>query len=365
MAKNESPTRRPAGKSTGRPAGRPAGKKVKKKKRSRMPLIMLLIIIILALTGWSMVFGGTRTVNLDEEITVTIPEGTSAQQVASILDESGLIKNELSFRVMLKMEGAEGNLRPGVYTFGPGKVRYGEILEELEKGNDEANAVRITVPEGYTVAQVAARLEENGLCTAQEFLDAASYMQVPYGYIPQTGDYRQLEGFLFPETYSINRNMDPVQIINMMLAEFNKNWTPERQARADEMGYSVSQIVTVASLVEREARVDSERPTIASVIYNRLDEGMLLQIDATVQYALGEQKDRLLYSDLEIDSPYNTYKNTGLPVGPIASPGLSSIDAALYPEETNYYYYQTSTAGDGSHYFCETFAEHEAYRAQK
>ncbi|MBQ3389917.1 MAG: endolytic transglycosylase MltG [Firmicutes bacterium] len=358
MAKNEAPARKPA--------GRPVKKQVKKrKKRSRIPLLLLLIIILLALTGWSMVFGGTRTVNLDEQITVTIPEGTSAQQVATILDESGLIKNELSFRVMMKMEGEEGNLRPGVYTFGPGKVTYGEILEELKKGNDEANAIKVTIPEGYTVDQVAARLEEQGVCSAQEFLDAASYMQVPYGYIPQSGDYHQLEGFLFPDTYSINRNMGPIQIIEMMLAEFDENWTEDRQARADEMGYSVYQIVTVASLVEREARVDSERPMIASVIYNRLDADMLLQIDATVQYALGEQKDRLLYSDLQIESPYNTYKYTGLPVGPIASPGLACIDAALYPADTPYYYYQTSKEGDGSHYFCETFAEHEAYRAQK
>ena len=346
-------------------AKKPVRKPVKKKKRSRIPLLLILILIILALMGWNSVFGGTRSVNLDEQISVTIPEGTSAQEVATILNESGLIKNELSFRVMLKMEGAEGSLRPGVYKFGPGKVRYSEILEELEKGNDEANAVQVTIPEGYTVTQIAARLEENGLCSAEEFLEAANYMQVPYGYIDQSGDYRQLEGFLFPDTYSINPNMDPVQIITMMLDQFDKNWTPERQQRADEMGYSVKQIVTVASLVEREARVDSERPTIASVIYNRLDAGMLLQIDATVQYALGEQKDRLLYSDLEIDSPYNTYKNTGLPVGPIASPGLSCIDAALYPEDTDYFYYQTSAAGDGSHYFCETFAEHEAYRLQK
>ena len=137
------------------------------------------------------------------------------------------------------------------------------------------------------------------------------------------------------------------------------------QAKADEMGMSVKEIVTVASLVEREARVESERPLIAGVIYNRVNANMLLQIDATVQYALGEQKERLLYKDLEIDSPYNTYKYPGLPPGPIASPGLSCIEAALNPEASNYLFYQTSKAGDGTHYFCETYEEHVAYNGKK
>ena len=143
-----------------------------------------------------------------------------------------------------------------------------------------------------------------------------------------------------------------------MLNEFHKNFTDEYKNRADELGFSTQEIITIASLIEREARVDSERPLISSVIHNRLEINMALQIDATIQYILGKQKDRILYSDLEIDSPYNTYKKTGLPPTPIAVPGKACIKAALYPEETNYFYYRTKNDGSGEHNFSKTFNEH-------
>ena len=145
-----------------------------------------------------------------------------------------------------------------------------------------------------------------------------------------------------------------------MLAQFHSVWTEEWQARAKELGYTPLEIVTIASMIERETSVDFERPIVAGVIYNRLEQGMMLQIDATIQYALGEQKDRLLYSDLEIDSPYNTYKIQGLPPGPIACPGAACIEAALYPEESDYLYYRTKNDGTGEHYFAETYEEHLA-----
>lgn len=337
-----------------------------KKKKSKKPLIIILIILILLVAGAGFyAFGGTRSTNLDGEVSITIPEGSSAKAITSVLMENDLIMNEISFELYIRMSNAAADLKPGDYTFGPGKVTYSDILEELIKGDMMANTVVVTIPEGYTVVQIGELLEKEGIVTKDDFLSTAASMQMPYDYIPAGTDYTQVEGFLYPETYYFDNNSTSEMLITTMLAEFDKIWTDDRQARADELGMTVKEIVTLASLVEREARVDSERPVIADVIYNRLEAGMLLQIDATVQYALGEQKDRLLFSDLEIDSPYNTYKYSGLPVGPIASPGVSCIDAALYPADTAYFYYQTSIAGDGSHYFCETYDEHTAYSAQK
>lgn len=336
------------------------------KKKSKAPILIVLIILIALIgAGFFYVFGGTRTANLDEETMITIPNGSSAKTVSTILMDNDLIMNKLSFEIYIRMSNAASELKPGEYTFGPGKVTYSDILEMLKKGNAAAEQITITIPEGLTVYQMAESLESQGAGSAQEFLDYASTLQIPYDYIPQGTDYTQLEGFLYPDTYNVGKDWSEAQIVDLMLAQFDKNWTAERRAKAEEMGLSAKEVVTVASLIEREVRVDSERSTVASVIYNRIEKGMPLQIDATIQYILGKQKDRLLYSDLEIESPYNTYKNMGLPPGPIASPGIACIDAALNPADTTYLYYQTTVEGDGSHYFCNTYEEHLAYMAQK
>lgn len=336
------------------------------KKKSKAPVLIVLLIII-ALIGAAAfyVFGGTRTANLDQETAITIPNGSSAKMVSTILKDNDLVMNKLSFEVYIRMSNAAADLKPGDYTFGPGKVTYSDILEMLKRGNLEAEQITITIPEGLTVLQMAESLESQGAGSADKFLEYAGSLQIPYDYIPQGEDYTQLEGFLYPDTYCVGKDWSEAQIVDLMLAQFDKNWTPERRAKAEELGLTAKQVVTVASLIEREVRVDSERATVASVIYNRIAQNMPLQIDATIQYILGKQKDRLLYSDLEIDSPYNTYKNMGLPPGPIASPGVACIDAALNPEQTEYLFYQTTVEGDGSHYFCKTYDEHLAYMKKK
>jgi len=216
----------------------------------------------------------------------------------------------------------------------------------------------ITVPEGLTVLQIAELFESNGFETKNEFLETAQNIELPFEYIDAPGDYKRLEGFLFPETYNIPQSYNSEKIILLMINEFDKVFTEEYKKRADELGFSIKEITTIASLIEREARVDSERPLVSSVIHNRLEINMPLQIDATIQYILGKQKDRIYYKDLEIKSPYNTYQNTGLPPTPIAVPGKACIKAALYPEDTDYFYYRTKNDGSGEHYFSETFNEH-------
>ena len=178
-----------------------------------------------------------------------------------------------------------------------------------------------------------------------------------YDFISQIPDReKKLEGYLFPDTYEIYKETSAEAIVDKLLSRFNNIFTKEYKNRAKELNMTIDQVVTLASIIEREAKLDSERKTISAVFHNRLKKKMLLQSCATVQYILKEQKEELTYKDLEIESPYNTYKHIGLPPGPIASPGLKAIEAALYPENTDYLYFFTKD--DSSHVFSRTYNEH-------
>ena len=331
----------------------------KKKKLKKGPALLLFLALLLAAGFGLASYILPGTVRLAEPVTVVIDEGMGSGAMARRLADNGLVKNVPSFLLYVRSEKAEGDLRPGTYVFS-GEVSYAQILSELKKGRNYNNTVNVTIPEGKTVPQIADIWENSGLCTAEDFLRCCAEMELPYDYIPDGEDYNRLEGFLFPETYNVLVTWQAEDLVKMQLAQFNKIWDSERQRKANKLGMSAKEIVTLASLIEREARVADERPLIASVIYNRLAVGQKLQIDATVQYALCEQKERLLYKDLEIESPYNTYLYEGLPVGAICSPGLSCIDAALEPAETEYYYYRTKEDGSGGHNFAKTYEEHLA-----
>ncbi len=340
-----------------------AGKTPKRKlKKQFAAALVLLPLLIAVLGGW--LYLAPAAVQLDEPVTVVVDKGLGSKAVAARLAEAGVVKNADSFVFYVRGEGAEGDLRPGTYTFN-GHVDYAAVLAALKQGNLAENTQNVTVPEGKTVPQVAEIWEEAGLCTAEEFLQACADMSLPYAYLPPAEDfaesYNRLEGFLFPETYNVNMAWGAENLVKMQVAQFDKLWTAERAAQAKALGYTPQQLLTVASLIEREARVADERPLIASVIYNRLDIGQALQIDATIQYLLGEQVDRVLYEHLEIDSPYNTYLYAGLPPSPICSPGISCIDAALNPADTDYFYYRTKNDGSGKHNFAKTYAEHIAF----
>lgn len=316
-----------------------------------------LIIILISFLAFSLFTISVK--NIKEDTVVTIKEGSGTKQIANTLKSKGIIKSSVAFTNYIKKKNETKNLKPGTYKFSAGEITFDDILNKLIKGEQE-ESVTVTIPEGYTVEQIAKLLEEKGLTTKENFLECAKTFEIPYDYIEKIdNDYRQLEGFLFPDTYNIPISWKEKEIITLLLKQFDKNWSEEFRNRAKELGFSTREIITIASLIEREAKVEKERPTISSVIHNRLKKGMLLQIDATVQYLLPEQKSRLLYKDLEVDSPYNTYKYAGLPPTPIAAPGLSCIKAALYPEETDYYYYRTKASNNGEHNFSKTFEEHK------
>lgn len=329
--------------------------------KKRLFLILSIFILILISIFSTIYIINIDTVTLNDNTSISIPDGASTKFIASILKENDLIKSKFAFINYVKKNDYATKLCSGKFYFSKGKLTFEDITNKLIKGGfDNSNTIDVTIPEGYTVLQIAELLESYNLVNKDKFLEYVANMDIPYDYIEKTGTYQQLEGFLFPNTYNFSLNWTEKEIINLMLKEFDKVWTDDYQKRANDLGYSVKEIVTIASLIEREAKLAEERPTISSVIHNRLEADMLLQIDATIQYILGKQKERLYYKDLEVKSPYNTYLNKGLPPTPIAVPGVSCIEAALYPEDTPYFYYRTKKANDGSHHFAETLSEHIA-----
>jgi len=284
---------------------------------------------------------------------VHIVEGSGSAGIAELLESEGLIRDARAFRVMLGLTGLRDRLRAGHYELAP-TMSARAIAEKIASG--EIATRRITIPEGLRLEQIAARLAEAELvASAGEFLAAAvpatvaDAVKMP---LPQG----TLEGYLFPETYDFTYDDGPGAIVVRMVRELHSRFVaPDREAIAAR-GLSLHEIITLASLVEREAKVDRERALIAGVIQNRLDRGMRLQIDATVQYALPEHKPRLTYEDLRVQSPYNTYLHAGLPPGPIAAPGLASLRAALHPSQTDALFYVARP--DGTHVFTRTYEEH-------
>ncbi|MFC3343871.1 endolytic transglycosylase MltG [Paenibacillus abyssi] len=298
---------------------------------------------------------------------VEIANGSTPFKVAEILEEQGIIRNAFLFKYYLRFQNEGSRFQAGVYDFTPG-MEYEAIIAKLNAGDTvKAETVRFTIPEGFTVLQIADKLSEEELIDKQKFLELAeSQAMLTYSEAAskiEAGEQMNhlLEGYLFPETYEMKKDSTEQDMIVRMLQELDRklNGLPEGwRERLAERNLSFHDMMIVASLVEREVVVDEERALVAGVIYNRLAIGMPLQIDATVQYALDKPKERLFEKDLQIDSPYNTYKINGMPPGPIASPSLASIEAAIYPEETEYLFYVTKKDGSQTHLFGKTYEEH-------
>ena len=361
-----------------------AGKREKKKKKGFGGVILLLIIIfVLIYIIASKVYTDYKNYNAvmdrnsQEIISVTIPAGSTTTGIAEILYENGIIPDGKKFKLKSRLNGLDGTFQAGDYQFSP-SMSTSEIMELLQNGRKAE--VSFTIPEGYTVKDTAEKLVEEGIISDPEefyqaceedwdywFLDGITNYGDPSGTVSAKAN--RLEGFLYPETYRVPVGAAPDEIVDRMLSQFDAVFTPLWEEAGGTQGGTVNglslhEMVTLASLVERESKAATDRDKIASVIYNRLNIGMKLQIDATVLYALGEWKDRVLYSDLEVDSPYNTYRYEGLPAGPIASSGKASLEAALNPASTNYIYYVLKGDGSGEHNFAEDAATFEQYKQE-
>ena len=298
---------------------------------------------------------GPVDIRNDENILIEIKKGSSAQSIVDTLYINDLIRSRLTFRTYIHLTELDQDLKAGYYYLKPSMDMF-EIIDQLKTGG---NAVfKVTIPEGFSVTEVINRLAEKSLNTKDDYSETLIENDFKHEFLPNKNDkmtYR-LEGYLYPDTYTIPLGYNSFETIEVLLSSFENNVIEKIEENDITESYSLHQIITIASLIEEEARFDNEKPIIASVIYNRLNQGMLLQIDATVQYVLEEKKERLLYKDLEVESFYNTYQNEGLPPGPICNPGIVAINAALNPADTDYLFY--FALNNGEHVFTKSYEQH-------
>lgn len=327
-------------------------------KKNNLPKIIFALVIIIILI-W-LIASLCNPNKLKENKTITISQGLSTMQIADTLKKEDVISSKLIFVASVHLSEYKGKLKYGEFEFSPDDG-YDDIIRKIATGGAQKETVTITIPEGYSVEQIIELLFEKNLGTKNE-LKKSLNDEYDYDFLKKINPPKEckyhLQGFLFPSTYEFYTDATPHDIFDKMLAEFEKQFNSLNMP-CDNL----FEIITKASLIEREAKTDDDRAKIAGVIENRIKANMKLQIDATVVYAISDGMydiDRVLYKDLEADSPYNTYKNIGLPVGPIANPGIKSIEAALRPEKHDYLYYRTDTKkNDGSHVFSKDFEEHK------
>lgn len=281
---------------------------------------------------------------------VIIPQGASMRAVGDSLAHGGLIRFPRLFRLYASLTGKDRDVRAGTYLLRP-NASWGALLTALTEGRGLVRG--LTIPEGFSLTWIVPQMAkslgvpEDSVVAAVEDTALRNALDIPTP---------TLEGYLFPDTYAFPPGWSARQAVAEMVRRFERAWQPSWNARLDSLRLSRHDIVTLASIVEKEAKLPEERPVIAAVYHNRLRAGMLLQADPTVQYARGQHTNRVLFRDLGIDSPYNTYRHAGLPPGPIGSPGAKSLEAALYPAAVPFLYFVAHR--DGHHEFRKTFAEH-------
>jgi len=332
-----------------------------KKKRVRNTFITIILIFFIGTVSLKYYYEEQlKPIAYDniEEVYVEIPKGSSTSTIAKILFDNKLIRNEFIFRLVSKLEENDGKYKAGKYVLNNG-LSQNEIMDKLIKGGESKESVRFTIPEGFELRQIADRLAENGLINKDRFLELcskSSNFSSDYEFLKDVPSNNSLEGFLYPDTYEIYVDANEEDIIRKMLDRFESLYSDEIISKAKELDMNVNQVTTLASIIERECMLDEERTLISSVFHNRIDMNKKLESCATIQFILGERKENLSTKDTQIESAYNTYLHEGLPPGPIASPGIKSISAAVNPENSDYLFFVSN--GDGSHTFSITYAEH-------
>jgi UPF0755 protein len=316
------------------------------------------MISLLCFVIWLVVMIQPVNRRSDERILLTVPVGSSLGHIADLLEQGSLIRSKNAFMIYAKIAGVERSLKAGDYHLST-QMTAGKLLDRLTTG--ELSYFTVTFPEGTTIKELASILADKGLMEAPAFVEAVQSADFFDQFSDLTSATGNPEGFLFPDTYRIAEGTPPGAVAAMQIQRFRQIFTPEMHEEAQRLKMSVAEVVTLASIIEKEAMLPEERPIISAVFHNRLRLKRPLESCATVQYALGYHKPKLTYDDLEINSPYNTYRNAGLPPAPIANPGLDSILAALYPAEVDYLYFVAKS--DGSHVFTKTYNDH--LRAQR
>ncbi len=339
----------------------------RRRRRRINPLLYLVLVLVtsavLAGVGWLLITDLCAFNKAPATATVEITSDDTVGTIAGKLEDAGLIKYKWFFRLFAAVADAEEKIGTGTYELNT-DMDYRALIAGMHNssGNLNTDTVRVTIPEGYTVAQTIALLAEKGVNTEEKLLEAAKNSAFEYDYIKNTGEISRLEGYLFPDTYDFYLNEKPANALNRLLRNFDSKLDDELLAQAESRGYDLRKIITIASLIEKETD-GTDQANIASVIYNRLegagDKGGtygMLQVDASLLYALPDHQGPITSADMATDSRYNLYKYAGLPPTPIANPGLASIEAALDPAQTDYYYY--ALGKDGKHRFFTNYNDH-------
>lgn len=379
------PRSRPAQSETRRQSG--SSKRTPRRRRGSLfpnPWMYLLFVFgvsaIMAALCWTAA-NDVLALNKEEGTgVITVTDDTSLSTVVNELKQQGLIEYKTLFHVFAFFMGADDKISQGTYKLNT-DMDYRALINGMSGGSGDRMEVDVVITEGKTVDQIFQLLEEKGVTTVAKLQEVAANHDYAFSFLQVTdangnrelpmGDYKRLEGFLFPDTYKFYMGENPLYVLNKMLVNFDAKVTDEIRTKIQEMGYTVRQMMTIASMVEKETD-GTDRSTIASVIYNRLRNTSggtqgYLQIDATINYVLPEGQTVKQEDYQTVDSPYNTYLHKGLPPGPIANPGMSSIYAAINPDNTNYYYYfhypqETENGTEMLHHFSTTYAEHEAFQ---
>ena len=348
-----------------------SGRQRRPRRRRRNPLVRALLYIVcvvvastlLAGIGWLLANDLCALNKEYKEVTIQVTQDDTVGSVSKKLKEAGLIDYRWFFNLFAWVSNADEKIGEGTYDLNT-NMDYRALIVNMNGGSGgslSAETVRVTIPEGYTVEQTINLLAENGVNTVEALTEAAESADLDYPFLDESleGSISRLEGYLFPNTYDFYVGEDPAHALGRLLSEFNRQMGDDVMALVEESGRSLQEIITIASLIEKETD-GTDREKIASVIYNRLNNpsyetGGLLQIDAALVYATGHTE--LTEEDMAVDSPYNLYIHPGLPPTPIANPGFASIRAAVQPADTNYYYYVRGN--DGLHIFSSTYAEHQ------
>ena len=319
-------------------------------------LAAILAAVIVAAVGAGVIiydlsrYAVTPAGNIREPVIFEIHRGQSFASVTKNLEEKGLVDSRLKWTIVARYTGHDKTIRFGEYQISPDMTPL-EILNRFSRGDVVLH--KITIPEGFTMRQIAARLEAVGLCSSEAFIALATDPQ----WVERLGiPGETLEGYLFPDTYFFQKNLSEKDVIQTMVGKFNNTFTQDWEDRAAEMGFSVHEIVTLASIIEKETGLDAERSRVSSVFHNRLKRNMRLDSDPTVIYGIEDFDGRIRTRHLREKTAYNTYVQKGLPPGPIASPGFSSLYAALYPEDTDYLFFVAKS--EIEHHFSKTYEEH-------
>ena len=331
-------------------------------------MLVCIAVVVLAVTQIGRNWLVPANANDTQIVEVEIPEGTPVSTMGDILEEQGLIRSSSAFSLLVRVQGAAANLQAGVHDLSP-SMTMPEIVAALQEGAEEAGMLKVTVNEGLTVDQIAEVVADSTSYSAEDFLNLMSNQEFLAQLVQQypilTDSYNNpnvryvLEGYLFPATYDVAQGETLESLVTQMVDKTNEVLS-KYQADIDASSYSLQDIMSIASLVEKEGQTTEDRKLIAGVFYNRLEQGMPIQSDISVLYALGTHKEMVTYDDLEVDSPYNLYTNAGLPPGPMNSPSEDAIAAALEPTDNDYLYFYANLK-TGEVFYTDDYEQHQAW----